>query len=658
MSDNQFFDFYTAFTTMFIYVDTADNYDTTAGLANDLGAFHMFFFLFCTLAGAFFLTALLIEVFCGSYDEDLADALKFVHAEGEYCDHAVVAIWERHSSHAQAIMSLKSEGSEKCVSYEQGLTFDSFVDLVFSTCIDKNDPVIQECGTLIAIIVEKLEAHQMQQGVEHTSLSLAEQRIVHELLNICAETSLTDLFNKLQCLTAGTHVSIADWRVLRLISMGVDPTAMANISWDEVQWARGRSPCNNDLGDAIAALPRLKGLLEPSHKSTRLCELHNLTCRVLRLEYLRKWCVHRVFTFLDKSDDGLISPREFRLVWPMVQTVTKMTAGKPIRAEGYMMGIEVEIEKLRTGRLNAAEFEESELEEIVSTYHSIQMAETGLVQVRQTYETSEVFGQYADETSNGIPLSKLPEALLDGIFDWNSKDCMLAHANQITSELRYCQAQYEVSSVFELGHAQVATFVEFVDLRQRLMTLGLESHLETMSESDRALLLLTRERAHLMEYQKTTACGFTSCEAVLFTLCQGVAWSKVFVMSLYYTTKSTTTLDWLLVVLSVLQWGQQTHLWWAGGHGMGGGTAVCMYISLLGVVAIIVDSSDLLPMGTARFVCGFSTVTIFTYNIRFNNLMTTVSTMTQLAWPLVGTLMAVTCLYALTAREIFKGNGE
>jgi hypothetical protein len=63
-------------------------------------------------------------------------------------------------------------------------------------------------------------------------------------------------------------------------------------------------------------------------------------------------------------------------------------------------------------------------------------------------------------------------------------------------------------------------------------------------------------------------------------------------------------------------------------------------------------------MGTARFLCGFSTITIFTYNIRFNNLMTTVSTMTQLAWPLVGTLMAVTCLYALTAREIFKGNGE
>ena len=368
--------------------------------------------------------------------------------------------------------------------------------------------------------------------------------------------------------------------------------------------------------------------------------------------------MHRVFTFLDKSDDGLINQREFRLVWPMVQTVSKMTSGKPVRTEGYMMAIDFEIEKLRTGRLNAAEFEEGELEEIVSTYHSIQIAETGLVQVRQTYETSEVFGQYADETSNGIPLLKLPEALLDGIFDWNNKDCMLAHANQITSELRYCQARYEVSSIFELDHAQVATFAEFVDLRQRLTTLGLESHLETMSESDRALLLLTRERAHLMEYQKTAACGFTSCEAVLFTLCQGAAWSQVCVMSLYYTAESTTTLDWLVVVLSAVQWSQQMHLWWIGRQGMGGGTAVCMYISLLGVIAMIVDSSDLLPMGTARFLCGFSTVTIFTQNVRFNNLMTTVSTMTQLAWPLVGTLMAVTCLYALTARQIFKGNGE
>ena len=54
-----------AFVTMFIYVDSADNYTTTADIANEIGTIHMLYFLFCTLAGAFFITALLIDVFCG-----------------------------------------------------------------------------------------------------------------------------------------------------------------------------------------------------------------------------------------------------------------------------------------------------------------------------------------------------------------------------------------------------------------------------------------------------------------------------------------------------------------------------------------------------------------------------------------------------------------
>ena len=73
---------------------------------------------------------------------------------------------------------------------------------------------------------------------------------------------------------------------------------------------------------------------------------------------------------------------------------------------------------------------------------------------------------------------------------------------------------------------------------------------------------------------------------------------------------------------------------------------------------MLVDDSNLLPMGTgtARFMTGFSTVTIFTKNLRFTQLMTTVSTMGQLAWPLVASLIAVTCFYALTARAIIKDN--
>ena len=144
--DNQFFDFYSAFVTMFIYVDSADNYVTSkfylmllcvdhvvfvpaADIANEIGTIQMLYFLFCTLAGAFFITALLIDVFCGSYDEDQADSLKYQHSQSRYCDSAVVAIWERHSSCAQALVKLKRDDSEVQVSCEQGLSFDAFVDL-------------------------------------------------------------------------------------------------------------------------------------------------------------------------------------------------------------------------------------------------------------------------------------------------------------------------------------------------------------------------------------------------------------------------------------------------------------------------------------------------------------------------------------------------
>lgn len=525
-TDNQFFDFYTAFTTMFIYVDSADNYTSTADIANEIGTFHKLYFLFCTLSGAFFITALLIDVFCGSYDEDQADALKFVHSQHRYCDATVVAIWERHSSHAQALVKLKREDTTIQVSCEQGLSFDSFVDLVFSGCIFKNDVVMQECKGLITTIVEKLEAKRDTQGSAHF-VTLAEHRIIREMLDICAETSLTDLFDKLQCLiehpdiivAGNAKVSIRDWRVLQLLSMGVEPSIMANISWDEVQWARGRTPSDDDLKVAVAVLPRLKGLLEPKEDTDHLeWELYNLTCRVLRLEYLRKWCVHRIFTSLDKSEDRMIDPSEFHLLWPMVQTMTKMASSKQIRAEGYLMGIHAEMDKLRTNLLNDVECEKSELERIMSTFQTIQTRDSGLIQVRQVTEVREVFELYADKTVGGICLPRLPEALLDGIFKWKNEDFMRECAAEMVSEWVHCSAQHdELASVFapnddkvdneQVANGQVASLDEFTHLRQRLSSAGREQHMEIMSETEHALLLLTRERAHLVEHQKTMSRG-------------------------------------------------------------------------------------------------------------------------------------------------------
>ena len=525
-----------------------------ADIANEIGTIQMLYFLFCTLAGAFFITALLIDVFCGSYDEDQADSLKYQHSQSRYCDSAVVAIWERHSSCAQALVKLKRDDSEVQVSCEQGLSFDAFVDLVFSGCIVENDTVMRECKSLITTIVEKLQAKHDRMGSTHI-VTLAEHRVIRELLGVCAETSLTDLFDKLQCLieqpdTTETKVPITDWRILQLLSMGVDPCMMANISWDEAQWARGKSPCDGDLKIAVAVLPRLKGLLEPTQEDTSQLEweVYNLACRCLRLEYLRKWCVHRIFICLDKSEDGMIDPSEFHLLWPMINTMSKMASGKLIRVEGYLMGIHTEMDKLRTNLLNDVECEESDLARIVGTFQTVQSG--GLIQLRQVAEVCQVFVRYTDKTVQGIPLPRLPEALLDGIFEWKNQDCMRECAAQIASDWAHFSAQHELASVFapnndqigseQVDNGQVASLDEFICLRQRLSSVALEQQLEGMSETEHALLLLTRERAHLVEYQKTMTHTFGTCEALLHFLFQGAAWLNVLVMSLYYTVDSTT----------------------------------------------------------------------------------------------------------------------
>ena len=285
---------------------------------------------------------------------------------------------------------------------------------------------------------------------------------------------------------------------------------MTNISFDEIQWARGRTPVDGDLKVAVAVLPRLKGLLEPTQDDGRRLEweMYNLTCRVLRLEYLRKWCVHRIFICLDKSEDGMIDPSEFHLLWPMVATMSKMSSGKRIRVEGYLMGIFAEVDKLRTDILNNVDYEDLELERIINTFQTVQTEETGLMQCRQIDEVREVFGRYADEAVQGIRMPQLSEALLDGIFKWKNEGYMRQHAADMASKLAHRSCNRELDTVFGLNSRQVddgkvTSLVEFTCLRESLSIVGLQQHLETMSESERALLLLTREHVHLKEHQKT-----------------------------------------------------------------------------------------------------------------------------------------------------------
>ena len=69
-TDRQYHDFSTAFTTMFIYLASGENFieATSEGIKQSL--WYSAFFMSISLVGLFFITALLIEAFSESYYEN------------------------------------------------------------------------------------------------------------------------------------------------------------------------------------------------------------------------------------------------------------------------------------------------------------------------------------------------------------------------------------------------------------------------------------------------------------------------------------------------------------------------------------------------------------------------------------------------------------
>ena len=105
--DTQFQDFYQSSTTMFIYLISGDNYTDAASAVMPWSSLYTVFFMCCTIVGLFFLSALLIEAYCGSFDDAYEVVQVYLSDHRKYSIALATVIWARHSHSSNAIYGPK-----------------------------------------------------------------------------------------------------------------------------------------------------------------------------------------------------------------------------------------------------------------------------------------------------------------------------------------------------------------------------------------------------------------------------------------------------------------------------------------------------------------------------------------------------------------------
>ena len=285
------------------------------------------FSLFDCLIGSFF-----VEAFAGSYEESQAEISAVLHRCKNYSLVAAMEVWSRHSTLSDALFG-PNRNLVQSASYEkftiQGLQPAAFFELLVA--LEHNS--IRGSVSWMADLERQL--HDIVSCVDTYSSA------VEVLLDVCAELSMRSLYEKL-CTLTPTELTMEGRKKMLLQSSGVSTQCKHVPSYQEVYWARGHSPDNADMHEAIRLLPTLKGL---EQDCTR--ELFNDTVHVLQLFYLHKWCFHRVFGYMDKdAPDSMIQACEFDQVLRICQTADALGESKVLRLDGQRLVTESELEVL------------------------------------------------------------------------------------------------------------------------------------------------------------------------------------------------------------------------------------------------------------------------------------------------------------------------
>ena len=221
---------------------------------------------------------------------------------------AVTGIWARHSSASCALF-----GAERNLHMEpaysalitKGLSFDSFVDLLMQIGHSRSRPLswVMDLHQLASATVTQLE--DIWKNSSSTNSFATHDIIVSAMLDICSELSFELLFDRLSTRTVH-HQGMELYKQNLLMSLRVSSGCIENASYEQCCWARGTAPADKDIIKALQLLPQLKGLHPPSDtaNATEL-QLYQQTVHLLRLVYLHKWTINRIFTWKGDESDTL-----------------------------------------------------------------------------------------------------------------------------------------------------------------------------------------------------------------------------------------------------------------------------------------------------------------------------------------------------------------
>ena len=219
---------------------------------------------------------------------------------------ATVQLWERHSHTSSAVFGLernvKASSTEYMDCLNPGLSFDAFIELLFSQC---SFPALGSLQSHISHLTSQIEKSVAVPG------SKVQQQIIHVLLDLTAELSIKRLYKRLVGLLPQSDVVAFGTRKQQLLRSSRVSTLFTGVNFKHLTWGRGRAPADKDLQEALAVLPQLKGLPNPEgleDTDKMLCES---ATKLLQLGFLQIWSFHRIFVYMDTNMDTNLGAVEF-----------------------------------------------------------------------------------------------------------------------------------------------------------------------------------------------------------------------------------------------------------------------------------------------------------------------------------------------------------
>ena len=565
-----------------------------------------------------------------NYGDDQAVVMRQPQLKRQRSLVAALEIWARHSLYSQAMYGTERNRQQTAAysKFTETLCFDTVLDLLL---------IGNSLGWVIALKKMVAQVVQLQLDIgDSTSVQ------THDLLlNICVELSLQDLYEQLR--GSQTETFNARREAVMVARQALETSKQC--SYQELCWLRGRSPKDRYLQRAIYSLPKLLGLeMPPSDPSDAdnqdALVMYEATMRVVRIFYLQKWALHRIYIHVNNMEEG--NPRiRFQQLFRMCDAMDQMAEAAPSRVDSVRLAAEDLLEQ------SDDEFDDDAAKLMQMT----RLVSREVVLKQEQLDASNAFDLYSEpnvavsEHARHLPFESLGSALYQGLFNWNDNEA--------------AQDQTVETVTAQLESQDPLSFDEFYRIRYKLKRFIID---QKVRKSHRLRFNLIREHAWLLEAGKPAerdfaVCGFGEVR-LLFDL---IAWAPVLVLALYFSNQREQLFDSLLVVFAVLPWGEVCI--YVHAHGCVDylscrktpskyldvwGSLVCLSISLIGV-ALLVGDSSFVAHGTARFLTAFSALLVFTKNEKFYDMFLALTGVVRIAWPIAGLLACIICLYALLA---------